>query len=349
MSKTVLVVGASGVIGRDYIRHVNEATDWNVVGICRRPPAGSSRVSYVSADLSSPDDAIQKLGAMPEVTHMLYAGYTDRAGWAAQREPNTALLRNALDAVEQGSPNLERVILMQGQKYYGSHLGPFKTPTREDDPRHMPPNFYFDQQDLLAERSATRPWDYVCLRPHMVAGYSEGSPMNIVMVLAVYASICRELGLPLKFPGKPKAFASVNQASDARLLSSAAQWSATTPACSNESYNITNGDFYRWQNFWPKMAEWFDMPVGDVQTISLQEFMGDKKSLWEEIVARHSLQAIDFESAINWKFGDYVFSCEWDIMASTTRCRRDGFMEFCDSEERYLELFGELRELKIIP
>jgi len=349
MASTVLVVGASGVIGRDYIRHVEESTSWNVIGICRRPPESNDRVRYISADLSDPADAMAKLGALPEVTHMLYAGYTDRQGWAAQREPNTALLRNALDALVAGSPALERVVLMQGQKYYGSHLGPFKTPTREDDPRHMPPNFYFDQQDLLAERSEGQSWDYVSLRPHMVAGYSEGSPMNIVMVLAVYASICKELGLPLKFPGKPGAFKSVNQASDARLLSSAAQWAATSPQCGDQAYNITNGDFYRWQNFWPQMAEWFDMPAGDVQTISLQEFMVDKKELWAEMVERYGLKPIDFESAINWKFGDYVFGCEWDIMASTTKSRQHGFMEFLDSEQRYLELFQELRDLKIIP
>ena len=44
---------------------------------------------------------------------------------------------------------LRRVVLVTGTKYYGSHLGPFKTPARESDPRHMPPNYYFDQIDWL--------------------------------------------------------------------------------------------------------------------------------------------------------------------------------------------------------
>ena len=38
---------------------------------------------------------------------------------------------------------------MQGSKWYGNHLGPYLTPARETDPRHMPPNFYYDQQDFL--------------------------------------------------------------------------------------------------------------------------------------------------------------------------------------------------------
>ena len=45
--------------------------------------------------------------------------------------------------------SLRRVVLVTGTKYYGSHLGPFKTPARESDPRHMPPNYYFDQIDWL--------------------------------------------------------------------------------------------------------------------------------------------------------------------------------------------------------
>ena len=36
---------------------------------------------------------------------------------------------------------------LEGGKAYGSDLGPYKTPAREDDPRLMSPNFYYDQED----------------------------------------------------------------------------------------------------------------------------------------------------------------------------------------------------------
>ena len=45
------------------------------------------------------------------------------------------MLRNVLDAIEPIAPGLEHVHLVQGTKYYGMHLGPFRTPAREDDPR----------------------------------------------------------------------------------------------------------------------------------------------------------------------------------------------------------------------
>ena len=39
-----------------------------------------------------------------------------------------------------------------GIKYYGCHWGPPKTPFREDDSRHLPPNYYYPAEDYLIER-----------------------------------------------------------------------------------------------------------------------------------------------------------------------------------------------------
>ena len=59
------------------------------------------------------------------------------------------MLVNSVTAITRASPGLKRVALVTGTKYYGVHLGPVKTPMRETDPRHLPPNYYFDQIDWL--------------------------------------------------------------------------------------------------------------------------------------------------------------------------------------------------------
>jgi hypothetical protein len=41
--------------------------------------------------------------------------------------PNRTMLVNLLDAIEPASPDLAHVNLMHGTKWYGNHLGPFKT------------------------------------------------------------------------------------------------------------------------------------------------------------------------------------------------------------------------------
>src|SRR5882724_2454014 len=112
---------------------------------------------------------------------------------------NVAILRNLLDVVEKTSPSLQHVTFYQGGKAYGADLGPFKTPAREDDPRLMSPNFYYDQEDFLRGRQTGRSWAFTVLRPEAVSGYAIGNPMNLTMVIGVYAAISKELGLPLRF------------------------------------------------------------------------------------------------------------------------------------------------------
>ncbi len=39
--------------------------------------------------------------------------------------PNLAMLVNAVEGLEAATPRLERVVLVEGTKWYGSHLGAF--------------------------------------------------------------------------------------------------------------------------------------------------------------------------------------------------------------------------------
>ena len=347
--KVALAIGATGIIGRSFIRHVDKLDDWEVIALSRRPPDWPTRARHVAADLSDPADAKAKLGELKDVTHVFYSAYVDGPTWAAQAGPNAALLRNALDGLEPAAKGLKHVCLLQGTKYYGHHLGAYKTPAKENDPRHMPPNFYFDQQDLLIERSRGKAWSWSALRPHTVIGYAVGNPLNLLSGLAVYAAISKELGLPLRFPGTRECYSRIMQATDSGLLARSMAWAATTPACAGQAYNITNGDFFRWENLWPKLARAFDMPVGPVQTIDLAVMMADKAPLWDAMVKKYDLRKISYQDAANWRFMNYAFRVDWDAMSDTLKCRRDGFLEFMDSEAMYLRLIEKLRAERFIP
>ena len=69
-----------------------------------------------------------------------------------------------------------------------------------------------NREGKLAEGQVT------VFRPEGVIGYGVGNPMNLLMVIAVYASICRELGQPLRFPGSVAAYDAMYQVTDAELL-----------------------------------------------------------------------------------------------------------------------------------
>jgi len=236
--KTALVVGANGVIGRNLIEYLTTLQDWDIIGVSRRGGESTNRVRYVSADLLDRDDTAAKLSGLTEVTHIFYAAYQDRPTWAELVAPNLAMLVHVVEAIEPIAANLQHVSLMQGYKVYGAHLGPFKTPARETDANHMPPEFNIDQQNFLEERQKGKAWTWSALRPSVVSGFALGNPMNLAMVIAVYASISKELGIPLRFPGKPGAYHSLLEMTDAGLLAKATVWAATDERCANQAFSI---------------------------------------------------------------------------------------------------------------
>jgi nucleoside-diphosphate-sugar epimerase len=145
LTKTVLVAGAQGVIGRAAAEHFSKEADTTVYAVSRRPVVGLENVHPISADLLDPADTRTKLEALKDATHVVFGAYVEKATPTERSSVNVALLRNLLDVVEESAPNLQHVTIYQGGKAYGADLGPFKTPAREDDPRLMSPNFYYDQ------------------------------------------------------------------------------------------------------------------------------------------------------------------------------------------------------------
>ena len=347
--KVALVAGATGVVGRNLLRYLIGLGDWTVVAVSRRTPDLTGDFEHVPVDLLDPDDCRQKLGRDRGITHVFFAAYVEKPSWAEQVAPNLTMLINLLDAIEPVSRRLAHVNLMEGTKWYGSHLGPFKTPAREDDPRHMPPNFYYDQQDHLTRRQRGKSWSWSAARPHGVCGFAIGNPMNLVMVLAVYASVCKALGLPLRHPGSRANAQALYQSTDVDQLGRAVLWMSTTPACANEAFNVTNGDLYRWEDQWPVFADYFGMDWAPPQRIALTDMMADKGGLWRELSQQHGLQEVPYSELVSWRYGDFVFAPEYDIASSMTKARRYGFNDVVDSTEMFIRQFDALRENRVIP
>ena len=348
-----VVVGALGVIGRYIVERLQQDESWSIVGLSRRAAASGARYHHIAVDLLDLQDAQTKLAGLADVTHILYAAFQAApgaaSGYASNIAPNRDMLVNAVTAIARASPQLARVVLVTGTKYYGTHLGPFKTPARESDPRHMPPDYYFDQVDWLTAFQKGKAWDWVELRPQTLCGFAPGTPMSILPAIAVYAAVSKELGLPLRFPGKIGAYNSLYQVTESTHFANAAFWAATEPRCGLEAFNITNGDYFRWKNLWPRIAEVFDMPVAEPQTISLTQHMADKGALWQAMTKAYGLQPFDWEQLVGWPFADYVFGSDWDVMTSTTKARQFGFHDVVDTEDMFCRLLRRFREEKIVP
>lgn len=334
MTRHALVLGPTGVAGGAIARLLDADPEWQLTTASRRR-IELPRSTHLELDLLDPERTNSVFAAAATVTHVVYAAYVERPTMAESVAPNVAMLAHALDALELAGAKLERVVLIGGGKSYGEHLGPYKTPARESDPRHLGPIFYNDQEDLLTERAAERGFTWTVLRPDIVIGPSLGSSMNLLTTLAVYGALCREAGVPLRFPGTHAAWTALHQVTDADLLAEATAWALTAETAANEIFNVTNGDLFRWQHLWPHLADALDVPTAPPQPMSLAEQLADTDSRYDQLTS--------------WPFVDAIWSMGFDLVQSTTKIRQAGFTGFRDTEASLPAQLRQLRASGAIP
>jgi nucleoside-diphosphate-sugar epimerase len=348
--QVALVAGAGGVVGRGLVEYLSGLDGWEIIGLARTSPDGlRGRARFLPVDLIDRGDCQAKLGELVDVTHVFYAAYLEQPTEAKQAEVNAAMLRNLVEVVEGVSPGLSHVSLMEGPKAYGCHFGPYKTPAKESDPRHLPPNFYYDQEDFLREHREGKAWTWSALRPSLVCGPGIGHPMNLSMAIAVYASICKELGLPLWFPGTQGAYKALFEATESVHLARAAAWAATEPRCAGEVFNITNGDLFRWEHLWPRIAASFGLEPAPPMPLRLSEMMADKGPLWDAMIRKYGLRPHPYDQLVSWKFAEFVFRIEYDIISDTTKARQYGFHDVLETGVMFDRMVRDLRSARYIP
>ncbi|PWE54320.1 hypothetical protein DEM27_21725 [Metarhizobium album] len=354
---SVLIVGALGVVGRAALEAYEVDEGWDVCGLSRRRPEFSTRAAWISADLGDAESLAAALSGQGPFTHVVYTALQEEAslvsGWTSDTQigRNTLMLKNLLDALGTAGIAFRHLTLLQGTKAYGVHHGSYKMPAKESDPRFIAGNFYYDQEDLARARAERDGFHVTVLRPQIVCGFALGNPMNAVTALGVYASICRELGQPLRFPGGP---ACLQEAVDARLLGRAIKWAGSEPRCRGEIYNIANGDCFSWPTLWPGFARRFGVEPGISHSFSLAEVMADKAPVWDRIVEKHGLVNNAYGDIVaSWQFMDYLLrhgrTYPHHSIVSTIKARRHGFHDCMDTEEMFDGIFEELQAAKILP
>jgi nucleoside-diphosphate-sugar epimerase len=347
-TSTAVVVGSTGIIGRAIAAKLAELGGWRVVGVTRSGGAVPGVDEAIGVDLRDPDEARRRLAPAGGATHLFFAAYLPQAGGAEEVGPNLALLVNAVEGLEAVGAPLQHVTLITGAKYYGAHLGPSAAPATETEPRHLGPNFYYAQEDYLRSRDHAA-WRWTNLIPPHVTGFALGNPMNLALSVAVYASLVREAGLRLDFPGTAAAFGAMTQVVDAEQLAEAAAWSAVTPQAAGEVFNVANGDPTRWSQLWSAFADYFGVPAGGPRPIPLSSFMPELAPLWRAMAAKYGLAQPELGSLVNWGFLEFLFAIEYDIVLALGKIRRAGFARHPDTMEGFFRRFDEYRRARIIP
>lgn len=347
-SRIALVAGASGIVGAGLARKL-VADGWRVLCASRSGGGNIAGAESFAVDLMQPHDCTRVLASHPGITHVFYAAYQQAASRSAEVAPNLAMLRNLVDAAAAAAPGLRKVVLVTGAKFYGIQWGATRTPCRESDPRQLPPNFYYDQEDYLRQAQQGQRWTWCNLIPPFVSGFAIGNPMNLVLGVGLYASVCREMGLPLRFPGSARAYESLHQIADAQQIGAAAAWAATSDSADNQAFNVSNGDPARWSRTWPQIAQFFGMELAEPKTMPLADVMPDQSGLWRRISARAGLRDVALQSVVNWAWLDYMLRMEHDVVLETGKIRRAGFHDCLETDQVFVQRLRELQEHRVLP
>ncbi len=358
--KTVLVAGATGLVGHAAMQHFANEPGTDVIAVSRRKPADTFGARFIPVDLQDRAASAEVFRGLPDVTHVIYAALYEKpglvAGWREddQIAINDAMLRNLMDPLLGTARGLRHVSLLQGTKAYGVHARPMQYPAREgrDEARDVP-NFYWNQEGYIRERQAGQSWAFSIFRPVLIVGYSLGAAMNVIPAIGVYAALMKERGEPLHYPGGP---ARVSQAIDARLLARVIAWAGESAGARNETFNVANGDIFAWPHVWPVVARAFGMEPGEHRPLSMQAGIASRETEWQAVVARHGLAAPDLKSfvGLSFEYADYQMGYGRTTPApaafsSTIKLMQAGFTEVMDTEVMLVDAIRAFQRKKLLP
>jgi nucleoside-diphosphate-sugar epimerase len=267
------------------------------------------------------------------------------------------MVRNALGALAS-KRSVQHVALATGLKHY---LGPFEayvasgalpeTPLREEQPRLAVENFYYAQEDEIYAAAARDGFTWSIHRPHTVIGKAVGNAMNLGTTLAVHAAICRETGRPFRWPGSQAQWKGISDVTDARVLAKHLVWAAKTEAAHNQAFNVVNGDVFRWNWLWGRIAGWFGLaPVGfDGAVHPLEAEMANDEPIWRRIAERHGLAEPALNRLASAWHTDLDLGRPIEVMTDMSKSRKLGFGIYQRTDESFFDLFEILRADRLIP
>ncbi|MBP0616599.1 SDR family oxidoreductase [Jiella mangrovi] len=353
MSKTALIAGVTGIQG-SATAELLAAKGWTVHGLARNP-GEQAGVTPLAADLLDPASVKRAVdGIKPDAVFLTTWLRQDTE--AENIRVNAAMVRNLLDALRPGG-SVRHVALVTGLKHY---LGPFeaygkgtlpKTPFREDQGRLDVANFYYAQEDELYAAAEKDGFAWSVHRPHTVIGKAVGNAMNMGTTLAVYATICRETGRPLRFPGSAAQWNGLTDMTDARQLAAQLLWATETPDARNQDFNIVNGDIFRWSWMWPRLAGWFGIEAEafDGTERPLEEQMKDDAAIWTTIAEREGLAETDLSRLASPWHTDADLGRPIEVVTDMSKSRKMGFTGYQATDDAFFDLFERLAADRIIP
>lgn len=404
---TAIITGANGISGFYTMRALLDAPErWTkIYALSRRPPPEQmmglltteqrSRVQHVACDFLEPGNRIAQAlkGANVHATHVFFYSYLQPKPppgapiWSNADElvkVNSALLSNFLDALPLAGIKPSRFLLQTGAKNYGVHIGRIRTPSCESDPqpKHLAPNFYYPQEDLLFKYCKDNGISWNVVMPAWIIGATNNAQMNALYPFSVYAAVQAHKGEPLAFAGDWNAWQGLSFHSTARMTGYLSEWISLEDKCKDQRFNAIDGSPFSWDRFFHELTRWFgvekgvvapseddskyqeitgaagkDTPLGHGPptksriSFTLTAWAGEElnQKAWKELMSQSGgkLTHNPFEDIeANFSCGDAAWIT---VMLSENKARLLGWTGFVDTMESVFEMYREMEPLGMVP
>lgn len=243
----------------------------------------------------------------------------------------------------------------------------------------------YGQEDALSAWATKHNSSWTVTRPGFILGAVPQASMSVVYALALYASIQKELGQPLKWPSDINAWDANKDLSTSKLIAYHAEWALLTDSAANQALNIVDDSRFAWGALWPIAANWYGIsyqtpeedpskygtltmprspaprgfgPAGKVNvTFTFTEWAERKevKDAWEKIQERESLN----KELSPWRNAKSLTECfgtfdaevlgPWTRTESMDKSRKMGWNGFVDTVGAIKMVIGDLADLKMVP
>jgi nucleoside-diphosphate-sugar epimerase len=138
---------------------------------------------------------------------------------------------------------------------------------------------------------------------------------------------------------------------DATQLARHLLWAAETEAAHDQAFNVVNGDVFRWQWMWSRIADWFGVEAApfDDSVQPLEGQMAGDAALWREIAARDGLAEPDLARLASPWHTDADLGRPFEVVTDMSKSRRLGFTAYQPTDDAFFALFARLRADRLIP
>ncbi|KAJ9542671.1 hypothetical protein OSB04_029177 [Centaurea solstitialis] len=365
-----LIVGVTGMVGVALTEALKKPTTiggpWTVYGVSRRPlPTwfpSSQLDKYFICDTVNGDTTHKVLSPLSsKITHLFWLAFQVNETEELNVSCNSSMLSNVLNSLTY-SPNskLSHVTLQTGTRHYfgpnfnptiSTKLVPRDPPFREDYPRLPVTNFYYALEDIVAA-SYSKSFTYSIHRASIIIGASTRSYINGLLMLSVYALICKHENHPFRYYGNRYNWEHFWDASDANLLAEQQIWAATTEKAKNQAFNCTNGDVFTWKLLWRVLCDVFDVEFvafDEKYKFDCVSFMRDKGEVWDKIVEENGLYETKLEEITCFGVASGILKLEFQHVCSMNKSRELGFLGYANTLVSIKAWVERMRQLKILP